>query len=306
MYFQNYSSLSEYFEQTQTSPKNAIAGAWPETGFALPVNEQRPLPAGRELCISDVFLSLHGHEPNANETLASGYLNQLAAIYLALERPEPEYHDWTQLAEESVRALSFSPECTLITNEHTYLAPYVGDRTKPPESMVQLTVLLPLEEYALWSGKAISIAERITDAIPSFFDSKVECLLRWPEGKFAPGPPDVGQSTRYMDSWYLYHALFNLGRLVKLTHSDVLRDLLRRSLDYARRVARRFEYKFPVFFDLDTLAILRAEAREGAGGENDVCGLYANVMIQAHQIFGGERIPRRSERSRKKIARTGV
>lgn len=285
-YFQNYTSLSEYFDVTQTSPADRIGGSWPEIGFALPANEQKPVPGGREFCVSDVFFCLSADAPESDGTLARSYLDQLATIYCAMERPVSEYHDWPHLAKQSLRHLSFSQECTLDKRRKTFLAPYVGDRSKPPESMVQFTVLLPLLEYSAWSVAPVLLADRMLDAIPAFFDSKVGALLRWPEGESAPGPPDVMGSTRYMDSWYLYHTLFNLGRLVKRTKNPNLRDLLKQSLAYGQRVARRFEYRWPVFFDLDTLEIFRAEAREGAGGENDVCGLYANVMLQAHDIFG--------------------
>ena len=288
MYFQNYSSLSAYFERTGTSPADRISGAWPEVGFALPANEGRPLPAGQEFCISDVALSLADEEPSSDGTIARAYLDHLALIYCSLDRPNPEYHDWIDLAEQSLLALSHSNQCTQELDGHTYLSPYAGDKSKPPESMVQLTVLLPMREYAAWSERPIPLADIITRSIPSFVDSKINCLVRWPDGKCAPGPPDVGANQRYMDSWYLYHALFNLGRLAKRTQSPALRDILGRSLLYARRVAHRFDYRFPVFFDLDTLEVLRAEAREGAGGENDVCGLYVSVMLQAHEILSDD------------------
>ncbi|MBV9332426.1 MAG: hypothetical protein JO146_00310 [Candidatus Eremiobacteraeota bacterium] len=286
MYFQNYSSLSDYFDQTKTSPADCIGGVWPEVGFALPATEDHPMPASRELCTSDILLRLSPSEPIEDGELAAEYLDHLGAIYSALERPQPEYHDWPTLAEDSLRSLTFSPQCALHRNGRTYLAPYVGDESQPPESMVQLTVLLPLLEYSAWSGVDAPVAQRILEGLPSFFDAKTDCLLRWLDGQCPQGPPDVRGSPRYMDSWYLYHALFNLGRLVKRTGNAELRNLLQRSLAYARRVAHRFEYRFPVFFNLDSLEIYRAEAREGAGGENDVCGLYALVMLQAHDIFG--------------------
>src|SRR5581483_8968925 len=55
---------------------------------------------------------------------------------------------------------------------------------------------------------------------------------------------------------------------------------------YAMRVARRFDYRWPIFFDLKSLEIVRAEASPGKGGENDVAGLYALVMLHAHSLFG--------------------
>jgi hypothetical protein len=88
-----------------------------------------------------------------------------------------------------------------------------------------------------------------------------------------------------MDSWYLHHSLFNLSRLAA-EGDERAKELFRRSLRYAIRVARRFAYRWPIFFNLRNLDVIRAEAEPGAGGETDVGGFYALVMLHAHDLFG--------------------
>ena len=82
-----------------------------------------------------------------------------------------------------------------------------------------------------------------------------------------------------MDSWYLYHSLLNLSRLA-LHEDGIAKKLFLDSLDYAVQVARKFKYQFPVFYDLDTMEVIKAESKEGHGGENDVAGQYAHLMMQ--------------------------
>ena len=91
-----------------------------------------------------------------------------------------------------------------------------------------------------------------------------------------------------MDSWYLHHSLFNVARMAHKGH-QVARSVFEQSLPYMIRVAHRFDYRWPVFFDLASLDIIRAEAEPGKGGETDVAGFYALVMLHAHEIFGDER-----------------
>src|SRR5579875_1226344 len=147
--------------------------------------------------------------------------------------------------------------------------------------MVQLSVLVALLEYAQWSGKRIALARDLLDALPSFVDEKIGSIVRWlPHERFEKRE-DEHQTHEAMDSWYLYHVLFNLTRLATAGNRQA-RKLLAASLPYAVRVAQRFGYRWPIFFNLYTLDIIQAEASKGRGGENDVAGLYALVMLHAY------------------------
>jgi len=162
--------------------------------------------------------------------------------------------------------------------------PYVGDREKPPESMVQFTVLLPLLEYEVWTGRELRLTRRLLENFEAFFSPKIRSVVRWLPGEKFGDTGEEGQSHENMDSWYLYHILFNLSRLATLGNRKA-RMLFERSLPYAMRVAKRFDYRFPIFFNLETLEIVRAESKPGAGGENDVAGLYALVMLHAAELL---------------------
>jgi hypothetical protein len=71
-------------------------------------------------------------------------------------------------------------------------------------------------------------------------------------------------------------------------------------MEYAIKVAHKFDYRWPVFYDLYTLEVIKAETKEGEGGEKDVAGLYAHVMLQAWQLTGEDRYLEEA----KKAART--
>ena len=46
-----------------------------------------------------------------------------------------------------------------------YLRAYVGDDNHPPESMVQLAVLVPLLERSKWSGQDDPLTKTIRDVL---------------------------------------------------------------------------------------------------------------------------------------------
>ena len=62
--------------------------------------------------------------------------------------------------------------------------PYVSDRRKPPESMVQLTVLVALMEYEAWSGERLTLTRDLIESLPEFFEDDVGSIVRW-----LPGSP---------------------------------------------------------------------------------------------------------------------
>jgi len=86
-----------------------------------------------------------------------------------------------------------------------------------------------------------------------------------------------------MDSWYLHHPLLNLSRLA-LKGNKVAEKLFLDSLEFAIKVARHFKYHWPVFYKMDTLEMVKAETKPGEGGEKDVAGLYAHIMLQAWNL----------------------
>ena len=166
--------------------------------------------------------------------------------------------------------------------------PYVGDEEKPPESMVQLTLTVNTREYDAGAERSPALRRRCWPPRATFYESDIEAVVRWlPGSTFKPSQAEENMNHDAMDSWYFYHALFNLARLAN-DGEKTARRLLERSLPFAMRVARRFDYAWPIFFHLRTLDAVRAESEPGKGGEHDVGGLYALVMLHAHELFGDD------------------
>lgn len=85
--------------------------------------------------------------PSDDRAAARLFLDLLADIYLHLPQPETSYWPWLHRADETLAALTQSPDCSVEKAGHRYLNAYVGLSNKPPESMVQLAVLVTLVEY---------------------------------------------------------------------------------------------------------------------------------------------------------------
>lgn len=288
LYVQNLTALNDYYEQTGASPADRVGGTWPELGFTPPV-AAKPLGPSKEVVLSDAYVLPDRETPVDDLSVARQFLDLYAELYIAFPRPAPTHRDWPRRVHETLASLTHSPECAVDRGGRRYLLAYVGADDRPPESMVQLAVLVPLAEYALSRGEDVPLIAALKANLPTFFDPELGTIVRWLPGeeRLLEGKEEhMGQYI--MDSWYLYHSYLNLSRLA-IAGDSAARQLFLDSVDYGVRVAQRFEYRWPVFYDMRTLEIIKAESAPGRGGENDVGAQYAQVMLQAWDLTGDRR-----------------
>lgn len=298
LYLQNLTALVGYNQQTETSAGDSVGGEWPEIGFALPPTiKNKPLAAGTSYTLSDAFIVFSEEVPADEAAMVRQYLNLLAEVYLALPKPATNYIHWPDILGKGLKDLIDSPGCWVQLDGHHYFNAYVSDYITPPEIMVQLAVLLPLLDYVEWSGAELEVMKKVKAGLPSFYSEKYGTIMRWhPKAAGALEGEEEQKQPLVMDSWYLHHPLLNLSRLA-LKGDKVARKLFLDSLEFSIRVAHHFKYKWPVFYKVDTLEIVKAETQPGKGGEKDVPGLFAHVMLQAWELTGEKRYLTEAEKA---------
>ncbi|GAB2984761.1 hypothetical protein GCM10027049_23560 [Mucilaginibacter puniceus] len=305
MYLQNLSALNAYFEQTETSGAETVRGEWPELGFALPPCIKKPLVAGRKVIIADAFIHFSQEVPNDEAAMVRQYLDMMANIYLQLPLQETFYHDWPKTLDAGLKDLIDSPGCWSQVDGHQYFNAYVSDYETPPEIMVQLAVLLPLLDYVEWSKVDLEVMRKIKEGLPSFYNKDLGVIMRWhPKAEAQLKGEEEQKKPMVMDSWYLHHPLLNLSRLA-LKGDKVAHQLFVDSLDYTIKVAHHFKYTWPVFYHMETLEIIKKETEPGKGGEKDVAGIYAHVMLQAYELTGEKRYLNEAEKAAKTLKGLG-
>jgi len=305
LYMQNLTALADYCQQTETSCGDVVGGQWPELGFALPLTKDKPLAAGREVVISDAFVAFDMEVPDDEPAMVRQYLNLLADVYLQLPRPDTHYSDWPATLDKGLNDMINNVGCWARVKGHDYLNAYVCDYATPPEIMVQLAVLLPLDDYAEWSGREMEVMGKIKEGLKSFYNDELKTIMRWlPAAEDKLEGEEEQKKPMVMDSWYLHHPLLNLSRLALKGDKDA-EKLFMGSVDFAIKVAHHFDYQWPVFYKMDTLEVVKAETQPGKGGEKDVPGLYAHIMLQAYELTGKQRFLREAEKSAKKLQGLG-
>lgn len=286
LYMQNLTALNTFFKETKTKPDGVVGGEWPELGYQPPAAPNGnsppvdPLPKGQEVVISDAFIAVR--EPCADNefTLARTFVEMLADIYPRLDKPEPAARDWLWRAKRTLEDLRTSPDATIEHYGFKYLYPYTA--SEYPDSMVQMTVLATLREYEKIHGDDGGFSDELAAGMHKFYDEDLKTLRRY--------LPNVGndKDRDAVDSWYLYHPLMNLARLA-IDGENWARDLFFDALDFVIRAAQHFRYKWPIIYKMTDFSVVE-DSRDGKGlGQTDVGGLYAYVMLQAHQLTGEPR-----------------
>lgn len=304
-YFQNLTSVSPYCEATQTSLADSVGGTWPEIGFQLPVTNEKPLPSDKAYIISDAYVLFSDKIIDNEITETREFLNNLAQVYKILPHPEVLYHDWPEITQNCLSDLHESKGCWTQTKGISYLNAYLCDYDTPAEVMVQLAVLMPLNELKDWYGETPPVYPDLLNAIDSFYDPKIKTINRWlPELLEQLDKSEEQKKEMVMDSWYLHHPLMNLARLA-LNGEKKAEELLLKSIDFAIKVAHHFDYQWPVFYKMDTLEIVKKETVPGKGGEKDVPGSYAHLMLLLFRLTKDKRYLREAEKAVKKLVGCG-
>ncbi|OXB06985.1 hypothetical protein [Flavobacterium pectinovorum] len=305
-YFQNLTSLSEYCEVTKTESKNTVGGTWPEIGFQLPTTDELPLPPNQAFTISDAYIIVETDIFKDTTAICEHFLNNLVTIYKVLEQPRIEYHNWPDIAQKVLNDLQHNKGAWQQANGIQYLNAYLCDYDTPPESMVQLAVLAPFKEFEKWSGEKQSICDELIKGLPAFYDPKINCLNRWlPSMVDKLDNSEEQKKEMVMDSWYLHHPLMNLARLA-LAGDKTAKKLVLDSIEYVIKVAHHFKYKWPVFYNMETLEIIKEETAPGAGGERDVPGSYAHLMLLVFKLTKEKRYLNEAEKAARKLADLGL
>jgi hypothetical protein len=286
LYFQNLTSMNEYYRATKTKPDGAVGGVWPELGYLIPTPAQSgtpptdPLKGGVEVTLSDAFLVFSPKSAAHERESALLFLHMLGVVYRLIDRPECDYRDWVDRAERTLRDLDEAPEATIKHYGHRYIHPYTG--AEYPDIMVQMSVIEAIHEWGKWCGEQHPLEAEFKAGLEKFYDPKLKSLRRY--------LPNVGddKDADAVDSWYLYHPMTKLAALA-LDGEEQARDLLMKSIDFGIKAAHHFKYKWPIQYKITDFSVITESAESDGRGQTDVGGIYAWVMLQAYELTEDKR-----------------
>jgi hypothetical protein len=227
--------------------------------------------------ISDGYLALTPGRPADEPTMALRFLDDLAAVYGRIARPETRLVDWRRLARRTLGNLT-DPRNWVEVAGRPFLRAYVNSEHTAPELITQLDVLTSLRDYrARYSSDALlaDLDHRLSATLPYFYSPEARACLN--------EPISMRQEA---DSWYFVMGLVDLARLARGGDATA-RRLLADSTGRALEVAHRYDYVFPIFFDAagDTHPP-QPDPPIHPPHEYDVAGAYAYLMLDLYDETG--------------------
>lgn len=286
LYFQNLTSMNDYFRATKTKPDGSVGGVWPELGYLVPTPARSgtaptdTLQAGVEVILSDAILVFRHDAPTGERASARQFLQMLSAAYRMIELPSVEYRDWVDRAERTLRDLDRAPEATIRHYGHRYIHPYSG--AEYADVMVQLSIVAAIHIWGAWCGTPHPLEAEFKAGLEKFYDPELKSLRRY--------LPNVGKDkdADVVDSWYLYHPMLNLG-ILALDGDVSAKTLLLKSIDFGIKAAHHFDYRWPIQYKVTDFTVVTDVAGADCHGQTDVAGIYAWVMLQAFELTDDKR-----------------
>jgi len=293
-YFQNYTSLTDYFEAIGAEPRQAVFARSRDFGYTRPFTRNGRLPAGRAVVLTDAFLRIMPGIPASEEEKALWFTESLAHILEQLiqnnELPDLPPIDWPGIAARTLQDLQ-DPACWVHVNGKEYLRSYVDlNRPGTAELITQLEVLVGLRRYiqgAIAPPAADTLYRKLAANLVNFYHSGYRTVVN-----------DVPiQGVTRGDSWYAIQLHLGLSALASMGDSTA-RTLLFASVPALMELAHNVDYRFPVFFDYATNLPIE-------GTEPDAAGGYAYLMLDLYEMTRDTLYLREAERAVARIRGKG-
>lgn len=263
-YFQNFTSLNDYFSCEQVAPRECVTINSSGFGYERPSN-YRPLRQ-ESTVITDAYLYLSAGLATSESSIAADLIAALARVYAVMEKPPLEENDWQEISRHLLIDLQDS-RCQATVSGDLYFRSYVAvPRLNRAEAITQLDILEGLTRYEKAYGDVTTLDETLSQNLYRFYNQQHHTMVN--------DAPNEG--VQEGDSWYAIHIHLALSRLAKWGDVNA-RTLLFLSIEKLVAFAKAVNYEFPVFFRYgDNSAI--------SGSEPDATGGFIYIMLDAYEL----------------------
>jgi hypothetical protein len=189
---------------------------------------------------------------------------------------------WKEFAAATVRDLQEKSTTRVEVNGHVGLRAYVKDSSQiwqqPADNFELMTVADVLWPSLLYlrlhpSPSYETECNELLASLPSFYHEDTQSISN----------DFVRRPNERTDSWYPFeNGLVKYPAIGSLAGSKEVTDHFLKAFHTAQKMARQYDYLFPIYYQVSTLLA------EGAGTNYAIGGLYAWAAILAHRLTAEE------------------
>jgi len=271
LFYEDFTSLNPFFKNTGTKILNSVrqppgclrtpmvrdTNQPSNFGFDVPT-VKKPIQKGRRMLLANSFFMLTPGAPQIQETVryCGRFIDDYAAIYPLIEKPEPKFIDWPSITEQGFKDLTACAEMKLGPG-------------------VQTEKILDLQSGA---ETIIAACHRYTE----HFDSQ--------RGKeLVAGGDAMWPRTRgyiklpYGDAWAMLFVMIMAGEYGHEFGSESAMSIFMDASDNLIKAGQALQYRYPMRINAD---LTKAA---GSRYEYDCVGAYVYLMLLYHRITGEEK-----------------
>ena len=285
LYLANWPALDTYFRRTGTNMRGTVATPPGDVGFVPPEPEISQSDGGdrTERLISvlaaTVVVSPDSLPVDEPHSYCGRFVEDVAAIYDNLNRPDPETVDWRSISRETLAAVR-DP-----ANRFEY------EGTVHPggvELVTAMSIVTPFRAYAerFADDAAARLTENVADIVEAYYDPDYEDV-DGNTGMIANSPAPV--TLTHVDAWYLFWPVIQSAEYALAFDDDAIAEMVVDTADVMVDVGRALDYEFPMWIDVDGLRGYEPTDHQWDGYQYDCTGAYAYLMCQYHDLTGEQR-----------------
>jgi len=284
-YYSNYTSMNEYYKYLSLEPIDAVSKfSNTSFGYKPPISECFQIPANAQLTVTDSYIYLIP-ELGSDIEYCRSFVECYAAIYDLIEKPDTEFADFRQVANNTLESLK-DPKCISNYYPQQLLRAYVNIEQAHTDLCTYLMVLTSFQQFNKTFGIGGDFNSGLEKAVDMFYVPELKTIFDVPNPK---KPQDI--TTHPESTWYYTFNMLQLGKIAQYDDKHRIREIFLETIPYMMRFSRSVDYEFPIFADYMTLKI------EDPRLQGDMPGCYAYTMLTAYELTGNNEYLEEAKRS---------
>ena len=295
LYAADWPALDDYFVRTGTNMRGTVSFPPGEVGYEMPAPTDTPGDNPVTVLAATLVLSDGALPADDPQPYCERFVDDIAAVYDRLDRPNTEPVDWLNVSERALDAVE-AP-----ANRFEYEEEFHPGGV---ELVTMMSIVMPYRAYAerFKDEDAAAVAADVSSLVETYYDPDyIDAAGN--TGMIGNSPAPL--TLTHVDAWYLLWPVIQAAEYALNFDDDRIAEMVVDTADVMVDIGRALEYKFPMWINADSLEGHDPEGGRWNGYQYDCTGAYAYLMCQYHELTGDDRYLTEARAAGDQVLETG-